>query len=50
VLEICVWGVALRGTGLVENIRDSMCFSANTYTTIGYGEMALPYDWMDSAL
>src|SRR5271167_2477389 len=39
VFEICVWGIALRGTGLIGNLRDSMYFSANTYTTIGYGQM-----------
>src|SRR5271166_4006258 len=47
VFEICVWGVALRGTGLIGNIRDSMYFSVNTYATIGYGEMVLPYNWRE---
>ena len=47
VFEICVWGVALNRTGLVSNFRDSMYFSANTYTTIGYGVMILPYDWRE---
>jgi hypothetical protein len=47
VFEICVWGVALNRTGLITNFRDSMYFSANTYTTIGYGVMVLPYNWRE---
>ena len=42
-----MWGVALRGTGLIGNIRDSVYFSVNTYATIGYGEMVLPYNWRE---
>ncbi|HEY4900346.1 MAG TPA: ion channel [Terriglobales bacterium] len=47
VFEICVWGLVLKNTGLIPNIRDSMYFSANTYTTIGYGQMVLPYNWRE---
>jgi hypothetical protein len=47
VFEILVWGVALHRTGLVSNFRDAMYFSANTYTTIGYGLMILPYNWRE---
>lgn len=47
VFEFCVWGLVLRETGLIGNIRDSMYFSANTYTTIGYGQMVLPYNWRE---
>ena len=47
VFEICVWGVALNRTGLITNFRDAMYFSANTYTTIGYGVMVLPYSWRE---
>ena len=47
VFEICVWGFALNRIGLITNFRDSMYFSANTYTTIGYGQMILPYNWRE---
>lgn len=47
VFEIGVWGVALNRTGLITSFRDSMYFSANTYTTIGYGLMILPYNWRE---
>jgi len=45
--EISLWGVALRGLGLVANYRDAVYFSANTYTTLGMGAMALPHSWRE---
>jgi hypothetical protein len=47
ILEICVWGVAVNKSGLIPNFRNAMYFSANTYTTIGYGNMLLPFDWRE---
>ena len=47
VFEICIWGVALNRAGLITSFRDAMYFSANTYTTIGYGLMILPYNWRE---
>src|SRR5271169_1769580 len=37
ITEACIWGVVLNRVGLIPNLRDSIYFSANTYTTIGYG-------------
>jgi len=37
--ELLIWGVALNVSGLIPNLRDPLYFSANTYTTIGYGQM-----------
>jgi hypothetical protein len=34
-------------SGLVPNLRDSVYFSANTYTAIVYGEMILPDSWRE---
>lgn len=45
--EICIWGFVLRKTGLIPNMRDSIYFSANTYTTLGMGPMSLPHDWRE---
>lgn len=42
-LEICIWGLAIDWTGLIPNLRNSMYFCANTYVTIGYGQMLLPW-------
>jgi hypothetical protein len=43
--EICLWGAVLRGGGLIHNLHESIYFSANTYTTLGMGPMALPHIW-----
>ena len=45
--ELGIWGVVLNVSGLVPNLRDSVYFSANTYTTIGYGKMILPDSWRE---
>jgi hypothetical protein len=45
--EISLWGVVLRMLGLVSNYRDAVYFSANTYTTLGMGPMALPHSWRE---
>ncbi len=47
IAEACNWGVVLNKAGLIQNLRDSIYFSANTYTTIGYGLMILPFDWRE---
>ena len=47
ITEACIWGVVLNKLGLIQNLRDSIYFSANTYTTIGYGLMILPFDWRE---
>lgn len=47
ILEALIWGVAIYRSGLITNLRDSIYFSANTYTTIGYGQFLLPYDWRE---
>lgn len=47
VIEAGVWGVVLQKVGLISSLRDSIYFSANTYTTIGYGKMILPEDWRE---
>jgi hypothetical protein len=47
VVEAGIWGVVLHRFGLIVSLRDSIYFSANTYTTIGYGKMILPEDWRE---
>jgi len=49
VFEAMVWGLVLNKVGLIASRRDSMYFSANTYTTIGYGLMILPESWRELA-
>jgi hypothetical protein len=45
--EISLWGMALRMLGLIPNYREAVYFSANTYTTLGMGAMALPHSWRE---
>ena len=47
IFEACIWGIVLNKVGLIGNLRDSIYFSANTYTTIGYGKMILPDNWRE---
>ena len=49
VTESVLWGAVLYKVGLINNLRDSMYFSANTYTTIGYGFNILPQSWRELA-
>ncbi len=44
-LEIVIWSSILNGLGLVENLREATFFSANAYTTVGYGNDILSTDW-----
>ncbi len=45
--EIVIWGLVLRGTGLVKKFHEAVYFGANSYTTLGEGSMALPHNWHD---
>jgi hypothetical protein len=47
IAELVIWGVVLNMAGLIPNLRDSIYFSANTYTTVGYGGMILPVEWRE---
>jgi hypothetical protein len=47
VLEICIWGLMLTKMGLIPSMRDAMYYSANTYTSLGYGSIQLPTAWRD---
>ncbi len=44
-IEIGFWGTLLFTGGLVRNIHEAFYFSANAYTTLGMGSMALPHSW-----
>jgi hypothetical protein len=47
VSEATIWGIVLYKVRLINNLRDSIYFSANTYTTIGYGKFILPDNWRE---
>jgi len=41
------WGCVLWTMRLIPNIHDALYFSANTYTSLGYGNMVLSSDWRE---
>ena len=45
--EVIIWGISLQQLGLIANFPDAFYFSANTYTTLGYGEVLVPHPWRD---
>lgn len=47
VLETFIWATVLYKLHLVARFRDAFYFSANSYTTLGYGEVLLPQSWRE---
>ncbi len=47
VLETFIWATVLYKLHLVPRFRDAFYFSANSYTTLGYGEVLLPQSWRE---
>ena len=47
IADTSIWAIVLNVTNLVPNIHDSFYFSANTYTTLGYGDVPLPSAWRE---
>jgi hypothetical protein len=45
--DACIWAVILNRMHLFPNFPDAIDFSANTYTSLGYGDMPLPYNWRE---
>ncbi len=45
VADTSIWSVTLRASGLILSFYDSAYFSANTYTTLGYGDVLLSPGW-----
>jgi hypothetical protein len=44
-LEIAVWAIFFQTNGTMPDAASALYFSAVTYTTTGYGDLVLPYDW-----
>jgi len=47
VLETLIWATVLYKLHLIPRFRDAFYFSANSYTTLGYGEVLLPQSWRE---
>ncbi len=48
-LDTGLWATFLDATGLVPEIHQAFYFAANTYTTLGYGDVPLSNDWRELA-
>jgi hypothetical protein len=44
-VEIFYWAFSLWRLGLVQSLGDSFYFSANSYTTLGYGKVPVAEEW-----
>jgi len=47
VVDMCIWATMLNRLGLVPDVRNSLYFTANSYTTLGYGGMPLGMGWRE---
>ena len=45
--DAVLWGCIIYAMKLVPNIHDALYFSANTYTSLGYGDVPLSPDWRE---
>jgi len=49
VSEIIAWALCLTDLGLIARVHDAIYFCANSYTTLGYGTVALETQWRSIA-
>jgi hypothetical protein len=44
-VETLLWAVPVYAMGLIPDMRDSYYYVLESYTTLGEGNVALPYEW-----
>jgi hypothetical protein len=44
-IEIALWGLALRMCGAISTFEDAFYCSAQNHTALGYGDLTLPEQW-----
>jgi hypothetical protein len=49
IVEFVIWALALTRMGLIAHGYDALYFSANAYTTLGYGNVDLGQHWRNIA-
>ena len=47
IVGMTIWATLLTRLGLIPNARDSLYFTANSYTTLGLGGMPLGFGWRE---
>ena len=47
IFDTCIWGLILFEMHLIPDIHNAFYFAANTYTSLGYGDVPLSLDWRE---
>jgi len=47
IVDMSIWATVLTRLGLIPDARTSLYFTANSYTTLGYGGMPLGFGWRE---
>jgi hypothetical protein len=47
IVGMSIWATMLTRLGLIPDVRTSLYFTANSYTTLGYGGMPLGFGWRE---
>jgi hypothetical protein len=47
IVDMSIWATMLTRLGLIPDPRTSLYFTANSYTTLGYGGMPLGFGWRE---
>jgi hypothetical protein len=47
IIDMSIWATMLTRLGLIPDPRTSLYFTANSYTTLGYGGMPLGFGWRE---
>jgi hypothetical protein len=47
IIDMTIWATMLTRLALVPDLRDSLYFTANSYTTLGFGGMPLGFGWRE---
>lgn len=48
-VEIAIWALAYELLGALPDFNQAFYFSGITYTTVGYGDVVLPFAWKEMA-
>ena len=47
IIEVCVWAAILNVLHLTPDLHDAIYFCANSYTTLGLGDVLVPHAWRE---
>jgi hypothetical protein len=47
IVDMSIWATVLTRLGLISDARNSLYFTANSYTTLGYGGVPLGFGWRE---